>query len=78
MADLDRMQGSPTVVLQEAAAVLRLNLKDAIQRSSTEALYRSSPRPQDFKEQWMLRWLLKRLGVADSKTKNVKEALQRR
>ena len=69
MADLEKLQGPPEVILEEAAKILGLNLERTSARCSAEFVYKDTPRSHGFKEQWVLRWLLKKLGVSDSKSK---------
>jgi hypothetical protein len=71
MADLERMQGPAEVALEEAAKILGIDLEKSIQRSSVEPLYKTTLTSQGYKEQWVLRWLLKKLklGVPDAKSK---------
>ncbi|EXJ57840.1 uncharacterized protein A1O5_12398 [Cladophialophora psammophila CBS 110553] len=69
MADLEKAQGVPEKILEEAASVLGLDLEATIARCALEPLYKASSETHGFKEQWVLRWLLKKLAVAD-KSKN--------
>ncbi|KAI1613154.1 Urb2/Npa2 family-domain-containing protein [Exophiala viscosa] len=66
IADLERADGPPETVLEAAAKTLRLNLEETIERSSLEVRFRSTPQSYGFKEQWLLRWLLKKLGSAST------------
>ena len=69
MANLEQLQAPSAVILEDAAKILSIDLGGPVRKSMTELLYQRSSRSQGFKEQWMLRWLLKKLGVSDSKSK---------
>ena len=70
LAALERMQGPPDAVLEEAAKIVGIDLGRTIHQSFLKPLYTTEVGAQGFKEQWILRWLLKRLGVSDSKSKS--------
>ena len=78
VAELEQIQEQRSTVLEKAAIILGINLKDTIERSTNELVYNSNPRSQRFKEQWILRWLLKTAGITDSKTKTAASDLQQR
>jgi hypothetical protein len=67
MAALEQLQAPPAEILEEAAKILNIDLGHTLRRSSTEILFQGRPRSQGFKEQWVLRWLLKKLNASDSK-----------
>ncbi|KIW93673.1 uncharacterized protein Z519_06278 [Cladophialophora bantiana CBS 173.52] len=69
MADLEKAQGVPEKIVEEAASILGLDLEATIARCAIEPLYKASSDSHGFKEQWVLRWLLKKLAVTD-KSKN--------
>ncbi|ETI20067.1 hypothetical protein G647_08101 [Cladophialophora carrionii CBS 160.54] len=79
MADLERMQGPAEVVLDEAAKILGIDLEQTIQRSFVGPFSKTTFGSQGFKEQWVLRWLLRKLklGVPDSKSNGAAEEAQR-
>ncbi|KIV84057.1 hypothetical protein PV11_06031 [Exophiala sideris] len=64
IADLERADGPPETLLEAAAKTLRLNLEETIERASLEVRFQTSPQSYGFKEQWLLRWLLKKLTSA--------------
>ncbi|KAK4942164.1 hypothetical protein LTR10_018056 [Elasticomyces elasticus] len=64
IADLERADGPPETLLEAAAKTLRLNLEETIERASLEVRFQTSPQSYGFKEQWLLRWLLKKLTTA--------------
>src|ERR1700742_5092390 len=78
MADLERLQGPPDAVLEEAASTLGIDLEKSIRLSFVAPLYKPAISSQGFREQWVLRWLLKKLGVSDSKSKGPAGASRRR
>ncbi|KAH0848740.1 hypothetical protein AYO21_07838 [Fonsecaea monophora] len=69
MAGLEKAQGQPEKILEEAASILGLDLEATIAQGATDPIFEASPASHGFKEQWVLRWLLKRLGALD-KAKN--------
>ncbi|KAJ9603085.1 hypothetical protein H2200_012380 [Cladophialophora chaetospira] len=71
MADLERLQGPPDAVLDEAAKIIGIDLEKTIHLSFARPLYKTNLGLHGYKEQWILRWLLKKLGVSDSKSKGV-------
>ena len=75
MANLEKMQGPPAALLEAAAQILGLNLVNLTSACSHETIYKKAPRSHGFKEQWVLRWLLRTLGVSDAKSKNEGEKL---
>lgn len=78
MADLEQLQGPPDLILEEAAKIIGIDLTETIHQSSHIPLYNTKPVTQGFKEQWILRWLLKKIGVSDSKPKNANSDSQQR
>ncbi|OQU99779.1 hypothetical protein CLAIMM_05362 [Cladophialophora immunda] len=75
MAGLEKAKGPPEKILDEAASILELNLETTIARCATDPLYKTSPHSHGFKEQWVLRWLLKKLGVEDKLKEGEKKAV---
>ena len=69
IARLEKADGSPESVSNEAAKIVAVDLEQNIERCNIEVRYKSSPHPHGFKEQWLLRWLLKKLTTSDSKGK---------
>ncbi|OAP55498.1 hypothetical protein AYL99_10471 [Fonsecaea erecta] len=65
MAGLEKAKGPPEKILEEAARILELDLETTLTRCATEPLYIAFPKSHGFKEQWVLRWLLKKLGALD-------------
>ena len=64
---LERANGGPDSVSNEAARIVGADLEENIERCNVEVRYRSSPLSHGFKEQWLLRWLLKKLTISDFK-----------
>ncbi|EXJ77138.1 hypothetical protein A1O3_10296 [Capronia epimyces CBS 606.96] len=69
IADLEQTNGSAEEVLLAAADILGLRLQENIDASSTDVKFKTSSHSPGFKEQWLLRWLLKNLNASDSKGK---------
>lgn len=67
IAGLDRASGPPEKILQQAAQILGLDLADNLTTSSKEVRFKTTARSPGFKEQWLLRWLLKNLNASDAK-----------
>lgn len=67
IADLERTKGPAEDVLAKAANILGINLQENIDVSSTEVRFKSPSQSPGFKEQWLLRWLLKNLNASGSK-----------
>ncbi|OAL20250.1 hypothetical protein AYO22_08962 [Fonsecaea multimorphosa] len=65
MAGLEKAKAPPEQILEEAASILGLHLEATIARCSTDSLYTAFPNSHGFKEQWVLRWLLKKLGALE-------------
>ncbi|KAG9776014.1 hypothetical protein KCU88_g5023, partial [Aureobasidium melanogenum] len=67
IAGLDRASGPPEKILQQAAQILGLDLAENLTTSSKEVRFKTTARSPGFKEQWLLRWLLKNLNASDAK-----------
>jgi hypothetical protein len=63
MAKLESLQGSNRDILEAAAKILGYNLAATTAQCETDNLFAKRPQSHGFKEQWVLRWLLKRLGT---------------
>ncbi|KIX05514.1 uncharacterized protein Z518_06386 [Rhinocladiella mackenziei CBS 650.93] len=72
IADLERTNGPPTADLETAAKILGINLEENVQHCSVDVKFKALPVSNGFKEQWLLRWLLRKLNVSDSKTRGEK------
>lgn len=78
IADLEKADGRPEELLEAAAKTLGLNLQKTIERSSLEVRFRSTPQSYGFKEQWLLRWLIKKLtSAANAQAKDAGENIER-
>ena len=62
IADLERTTGPSEVLSEAAAKCLGIDLEGYIGRSSVEVLSRTALTNSGFKEQWVLRWLLKKVS----------------
>ncbi|KAJ9630055.1 hypothetical protein H2204_008710 [Knufia peltigerae] len=62
IAGLEKSTGPPESALATAASTLSIDLEDSIAASSERPLLRNASGSTGFKEQWILRWLLKKLA----------------
>lgn len=67
IVDLEKTDAKPVLLVERAANLLAFNLRQNIERDAHVVRYKSEPRSHGFKEQWLLRWLLKRLNFPPSK-----------
>ncbi|KAK5063036.1 hypothetical protein LTR84_005112 [Exophiala bonariae] len=67
ITDLEKTDATPVLLVEKAANLLGINLEQNIQKSSHVVRYKSEPGSHGFKEQWLLRWLLKKLTFPASK-----------
>ncbi|KAL2436212.1 hypothetical protein ABEF95_005633 [Exophiala dermatitidis] len=72
IAGLDRASGPPEKILQQAAQILGFDLAENLTTSSKEVRFKTTARSPGFKEQWLLRWLLKNLNASDPKGEGLK------
>jgi hypothetical protein len=62
IADLEKTTGSPEALSKAAAKCLGIDLEEYIGHSPVAVLSRTALTNSGFKEQWVLRWLLKKLS----------------
>lgn len=67
IADLERIDRPPEAVVEAAANILGFSLEGNKERDLVEPRHSTSPHSGGFKEQWVLRWFLKKLGGSSSK-----------
>jgi hypothetical protein len=67
ITDLEKTDAIPVLLVEKAANLLGINLEQNIQKSTHVVRYKSEPGSHGFKEQWLLRWLLKKLTFPASK-----------
>lgn len=70
--DLEKTDAIPILVLEKAAKLIGIDLEQAIQQSPQEVRYKRESGSYGFKEQWLLRWLLKKL--TPPATKDISDA----
>ena len=63
IADLEKSNQQPDILLNKAAKLINVNLQRHISSCADNVLYQSDAVSAGFKEQWLLRWLLKKLTV---------------
>jgi hypothetical protein len=68
MAELESLQGSTSDILEAAARILGYDLARTTAQCQTHNFLAQRPQSHGFKEQWVLRWLLKRLGTPEPKS----------
>lgn len=78
IAELETTKGPPKVVLGAAATILGVDLEEDIARSRVQSRYKCSSDSYGFKEQWLLRWLLKTLNASSPKSGNETNTSPRR
>lgn len=67
IADLERSNAAPGLQLEKAAGLIGIDLEQDIQQSSRGVRYKHETTSCGFKEQWLLRWLLKKMSLPPSK-----------
>lgn len=65
--DLEKTDAKPILVIEKAAKLIGIDLEQNIQQSAQEVRYKREGGSYGFKEQWLLRWLLKKLSLPATK-----------
>jgi hypothetical protein len=79
IAELDSTNASPEALSLAAAGLLGINLEERIEQPFVKVIHRHEPESHGLKEQYLLRWLLKKLNVLESKKgRDVKESIGER
>lgn len=63
IADLEKSHQHPDILLDKAAKLINVNLQQQVSSCSEHVQYQHDAVSAGFKEQWLLRWLLKKLTV---------------
>ncbi|KIV97171.1 hypothetical protein PV10_00953 [Exophiala mesophila] len=63
IADLEKSNQQPDLLLNKAAKLINVNLQRHVSSCTANVLYQTDAVSAGFKEQWLLRWLLKKLTV---------------
>jgi len=67
IADLERSNDEPVLQIASAARLIAIDLEQNTRQARHEVRYRHEPTSCGFKEQWLLRWLLKKLSLPPAK-----------
>lgn len=67
IADLEKADATPVLQIANAARLIGVDLEQNIEQSSHAVRYKCDSGSCGFKEQWLLRWLLKKLSFHTSK-----------
>jgi hypothetical protein len=67
IADLEKTNATPVLQIEKAARLIGIDLAQIIQQSPHEVRYKYESGSCGFKEQWLLRWLLKKLSFPTPK-----------
>jgi hypothetical protein len=75
IADLEKADILPSTSLDNAARLVKFDTEQAIEQCKKQILYGQAAPSLGLKEQWLLRWLLRKLNnsATDSKDNTVDE-----